>query len=103
MRYEIRADALREISAAADWHDSESIGLGVDLTQAYRVSLDQALRDPLAAPLAMRLPDGAEVRRYRLDRFYRYSILMLLRNGDKPVVIAFEHSSRRPGYWHNRL
>ena len=57
---------------------------------------------PQTGALAGSTPGGAEIRRFRLKRFGRYALLLALID-DVPTVLAFEHSSRRPGYWRERL
>jgi hypothetical protein len=57
---------------------------------------------PRAGALAGKTPGGSEIRRFRLRRFSRYAILMADIHG-VPTVLAFEHSSRRPGYWRERI
>jgi hypothetical protein len=48
------------------------------------------------------LATGDALRRYRLRRFYRYAILMVVIDG-MPTVVAFEHGKRKPEYWRARL
>ena len=47
-------------------------------------------------------PGGNEIRRFRLYKFKRYALVMATIDG-VPTVLAFQHSSRRPGYWRDRL
>jgi toxin ParE1/3/4 len=101
-RCKILDEALDDLDAAAQWYEAQAVGLGVDLVAEFRVRLDLALDRPGLGTIAGRTPGGAEIRRYRLRRFKRYAILIATIHG-LPTVIAFEHSSRRPGYWRDRL
>lgn len=100
--YRILPEALAELADASTWYEEHEEGLGLDLVREYRERLASALNMPQAGALAGQTPGGAEIRRFRLKRFGRYAILMA-RIDDRPTVVAFEHSSRRPGYWRERL
>jgi len=100
--YRILPEALAELDEASTWYEEHDEGLGLDLLGEYRERLAFALKMPQAGALAGKTPGGAEIRRFRLKRFGRYAIVMA-RIDDRPTVLAFEHSSRRPGYWRERL
>jgi hypothetical protein len=102
MRHGILPQALAELDEASTWYEEHEEGLGLALLAEYRERLDYALRAPNAGALAGSTPDGDEIRRYRLERFRRYAILLAPIRG-LPTVLAFEHSSRRPGYWRDRF
>lgn len=102
MRHAILPEALAELDEASTWYEEQEEGLGLALVAEYRERLAYALRVPNAGALAGATPDGDEIRRYRFKRFRRYAILLTTIRG-VPTVLAFEHSSRRPGYWHGRL
>jgi hypothetical protein len=76
--------------------------LGVELVAEFRERLAAALEMPATGALAGHTPGGKEIRRFRLQRFKRYAILLATIRG-MPTVLAFEHSSRRSGYWRDRL
>ena len=100
--HRILPEALAELDAAAIWYEDRREGLGLELVTEYAKRLDSALQMPQVGTLAGTTSRGNEIRRYRLERFTRYAILMA--TIDKvPTVLAFEHSSRRPGYWRDRL
>ncbi|MBX3250758.1 MAG: hypothetical protein KF901_26500 [Myxococcales bacterium] len=102
MIHAIHPEALAELDEASTWYEREEPGLGVALVLDYRERLTFALNAPSAGALAGKTRDGGEIRRYRLQQFRRYAILLASIRG-VPTVLAFEHSSRRPGYWHDRL
>lgn len=101
--HRIRAEAAKELAEAAAWYEREAApGMGAALLEAYEVRLESALQSPGAGALVATTADGTPVRRYRLKRFRRYAILMAELSGI-PTVLAFECSSRRPGFWQDRL
>ena len=66
------------------------------------MSTDRALEHPGSGRIVATTSAGNSVRRYRLRRFDRYAILLADIAGI-PTVLALECSSRKPGYWHERL
>lgn len=100
--HRILPEALAELDAAAFWYEDQREGLGLELVSEYEKRLDLALRMPHVGTLAGATSRGNDIRRFRLERFTRYAILMATID-DIPTVLAFEHSSRRPGYWRDRL
>lgn len=101
--FRIRKEAADEIAEAASWYEEEAApGLGADLLAEYEARLKTALELPRAGAIVGTTVAGTPVRRYRLERFKRYAILMADIDGC-PTVLAFECSSRKPGYWRSRL
>lgn len=101
-RYRITDDAAADLDAAATWYEEQREGLGVELVAEFRNRVDAALQmSGIGAP-AGTTPGGAAIRRYRFRRFKRYAFLMATIDG-MPTVLAVEHSSRRPGFWRDRL
>jgi toxin ParE1/3/4 len=100
--YEILDDALADLDAAATWYEEQREGLGLELVAEFRERLAFALEMPGAGAPAGHTPGGNEIRRHRLRRFKRYAILLATIDGTS-TVLAFAHSSRRPGYWRDRL
>jgi toxin ParE1/3/4 len=100
--YKILRAATADLDAAAAWYEQQLEGLGLELLQEFRQRLALALEAPGAGMLTGHTPDGSEIRRYRLRKFKRYAILMATIR-ETPTILAFEHSSRRPGYWRARL
>jgi hypothetical protein len=102
-RYAVRREAADEIAEAASWYEREAgPGLGPDLITEYETRLETALELPGAGTIVATTAAGTPVRRYRLERFKRYSILIAEIDGC-PTVLAFECSSRKPGTWRDRL
>ena len=100
--FKILDEATAELDAAATWYEEQRDGLGLELVAEYRERTALAMEMPGSGALAGHTPGGVEIRRFRLRRFKRYAILMATIQG-VPTVLAFEHSSRRPGYWRARL
>jgi hypothetical protein len=72
------------------------------MLEEFERRLAQALDEPGVGSIVRVLATGDELRRYRLRRFQRYAILMVVLDG-VPTVVAFEHGRRKPGYWRARL
>jgi toxin ParE1/3/4 len=100
--HRILPDALAELDAAASWYEEQREGLGLELVAEYEKRLALALETPQVGTLAGKTSRGNQIFRYRLERFTRYAILMATIEGVS-TVLAFEHSSRRPGSWRDRL
>ena len=100
--YKIRREAADEIAEAAAWYEQAAPGLGADLIAEYESRLETALQLPGGGTIVATTSAGTPVRRYRLQRFKRYAILMAEIDAH-PTVLAFASSSRRPGYWQDRL
>ncbi len=94
--------AQRELEEAARWYDERDAGLGEELLDEVEERLGTALAVPDAGALVGTTPGGAEIRRFMLRRFARYGLLIAVINGG-PVLLAFVHTSRRPGYWRRRV
>ena len=101
--HKIRQEAADEIFETASWYEREAApGLGVAFITEYETRLEKALESPGAGTVIATTAAGTPVRRYRLTRFKRYAILMADIDGH-PTVLALECSSRKPGYWRDRL
>ena len=101
-RHNILPQALAELEEATIWYENQEQGLGLDLLNDYRAYLDQALTTKGLGSLIGSIQDGTVIRRYRLPRFDRYAIIMTTIRRT-PTVIAFEHSSRKPKHWDERI
>lgn len=99
--HRILPEALAELDEAATWYEEQEPGLGMDLLTEYRQRLAVALQLPNSGTFAGVTPSGSAIRRFRLQRFSRYAILVVA--GASSTVVAFEHSSRFPSYWESRL
>jgi plasmid stabilization system protein ParE len=100
--YRILDEATAELDSAATWYEEQREGLGLELVAEFRERLAWALDMPTTGSPVGHTPGGREIRRFRLRRFKRFAILLATID-EVPTVLAFEHSSRRPGYWRDRL
>ena len=98
MKVRFEEEAAAELSAAVEWYDHEREGLGIDLLLEVADALEAIGERPMAWPI---VPDRAPVRRFVLGRF-PYVVYFAVR-ADHVLVVAFGHTSRRPGYWQSRL
>lgn len=98
MNLVVLGDADAELTAAANWYEQEREGLGGELlAEADRV-LEAIAASPNTWPFA---PGSKVVRRFLFTRF-PYVAYFVTRD-DRILVVAFGHTSRRPGYWRKRL
>lgn len=102
MSHEIREAAADELRAAAEWYENEGEGLGAALVEEFERALDDALRNLEIGAVVGRAKGGEAIRRYRLRRFTRYAVYVVVLD-ETLTVVAFEHASRRPGYWLRRI
>ena len=100
--YRILDEAAADLEAAATWYERQRVGLGHEFIAEYRARLVSALELLGTGAQVGVTPGGAAIRRYRFKRFSHYSIL-LAEIDDNITVLALAHSSRRPGFWNDRL
>ena len=97
MNMRIHRLAVEEIDHEVDYYESISPGLGTELEDEIDTALEMILRVPkVGAPWRRRL----DRRVFVLSRFpftLPYQIL-----DSEIVVLAFAHTSKRPGYWARR-
>jgi plasmid stabilization system protein ParE len=101
-QFRILDEALVDLDEAATWYEKQSVGLGTDLLVEFAACLRVALEAPGVGTLVEKSRRGNEVRRFRLQRFNRYAIVIAIIGGET-LVVALEHSSRRPEYWRERI
>jgi plasmid stabilization system protein ParE len=98
MKLVVLHEASEELSAAAEWYENERAGLGADLLAEASRALKQIAAQPTLWPLVAR---SRVVRRLLLSRF-PYIVYYAIHD-DHVRVLAFGHTSRKPGYWRGRL
>jgi toxin ParE1/3/4 len=99
--YQFEPDARIEYHAAIRYYATEAD----DPEAAFRfvAAVEAAVAAICAAPEIWRVVEPPDVRRYVLRRF-PYIFYCCYRSTEKSVVIyALMHTSRRPGYWRERL
>ena len=101
-RFRFLPEALIDLEEAAAWYEQQRAGLGEELLDEFDSCIAAAIETPGNGSASGTTANGNVIRRYRLRRFRRYAILMA--GVDQiPTVVAFEHSSRRPRYWKDRV
>lgn len=99
-RVRIHTAAAEEAAEAAAWYEKERPGLGADFERAVDAALD--LLEAEIVPLAT-VPGVAGKRGAKRLLLRRFPYAVIVReSGTEVVVIAFAHTSRRPGYWRRR-
>ena len=87
--------------AAAVWYDERKPGLGTDFWDAVRAALHEIQSDPRRFSPLENVQSHRELRRYVLKRFPYLIIYEVVPNDI--IVAAVAHTSRKPGYWLDRL
>ncbi|WP_437287550.1 type II toxin-antitoxin system RelE/ParE family toxin [Sorangium sp. So ce406] len=98
MRVVVLDEADAELTAAAEWYEQERESLGDDLLAEANRVLNAIAASPTTWPLVSR---SQIVRRFLFTRF-PYAAYFVIRD-EHVLVLAFGHTSRRPGYWRDRL
>lgn len=101
MTFEVLVEATAEAREAALYLESRNPTLGDALLDEWEAGLTAVRHDPTRYPVADDAPAGANVRCYYIPRFH-YRLLYLL-DPSAITILAFAHTSRRPGYWADRL
>jgi toxin ParE1/3/4 len=94
----IHEGADAELAAAAEWYEQERQGLGDDLL----VEADRVLSAIAESPATWPFVSGSSAVRCFLFTRFPYVAYFVVQN-ELVLVMAFGHTSRRPGYWRSRL
>jgi hypothetical protein len=95
-RIEVEEDAERELADSAIYYEHRRAGLGLEFAAAIQDALDTIRDAPERSSLRN---DGT--RRHVMRRFP--FIIHYLIMPDYVWIVAFAHTSRKPGYWRGRL
>ncbi len=98
--FRIHQLAEDELADSASWYEAKQPGLGVSLLELIDQAVERIRSGVLPSSPAPGIPRTRDARRVLLRRF-PYSIVFYERE-DEIVIVAFAHSSRRPGYWRSR-
>lgn len=98
MKLVVLHEASEELSDAALWYENERVGLGTDLLAEAARAVKQIAANPTTWSF---VPRSRTVRRFLMARF-PYVVYFDVHD-DHVRVFAFGHTSRKPGYWRNRL
>jgi toxin ParE1/3/4 len=91
----IDAEAEAELSEAVDFYEGRRPGLGLEFEAAARGAVQTIQANPDLRPLR---PDGT--RRLVMARFPY--VIHYVELPTEVWVLAFAHTSRKPGYWKRR-
>lgn len=89
-----------ELTDAASWYETRQPGLGVSFLDLVDNVIDGLASGLLPSNPVPGVKSAKNARRILLKRF-PYSIVFYERENEI-MIIAFAHSSRRPGYWRSR-
>lgn len=92
----IDSEAENELSDSVAFYERRRVGLGLDFERAARVAVQMIQADP------ERYPEWkGGTRRLVMERFPFVIYYVVL--PDTIWILAFAHTSRRPGYWRRRV
>ncbi|MBK7534267.1 MAG: type II toxin-antitoxin system RelE/ParE family toxin [Myxococcales bacterium] len=94
LRVRVLAQAEADATAAAEWYESRSPGLGARFLAAVVATLERVADGPAQY---MRFSRALKHRRANVQRF-PYAVVFSV-EGDEIEVVAVAHGRRRPGYW----
>jgi len=97
MKVRLHDEVEDEIEAAFDWYQLQRESLGLELLSEYQTAIAKIAAHPNRWP---RIDHDPVARSVRLDRF-PFRIIYDPHDGFC-IILAFMHTSRRPGYWQER-
>ncbi|MDF1566291.1 MAG: hypothetical protein P1V51_24885 [Deltaproteobacteria bacterium] len=83
------------------YYESHRRDLGLAFLAAIERTVDLAAESPRSGPLVMGPAADLGVRKFVVTGF-PYLVLVACED-EPPQVMAISHTSRRPGYWEDRL
>ena len=93
--------ARDELRDAILYDEAERAGRGIDLEEAVRRVILRIQMFPQSAPSWPRMEVSHEIRRARVKHHPYLVVYAVL--PDQLVVLAIAHTSRKPGYWRDRI
>ncbi len=94
----VSVPASAELTEAVRWYEARRPGWGGKLFDAVTRAIEQILEYPeIGTPRKGRLPS----REWRVTGF-PYKVAYRVREHDI-YIVAIAHTSRKPGYWKNRV
>jgi hypothetical protein len=100
-RVRIHEAAAEEAAEAAAWYENERPGLGTDFQRAVEAALD-LLEEEIVPLVSVAGAAGTRGIKRLLLRRFPYAVIVR-ESAAEIVIVAFAHTSRRPGYWRSRL
>jgi toxin ParE1/3/4 len=96
----VEGDADEELRAAIAWYEGQRSGLGAALLAEVQRVIDLIEKFPAVGAPVPRVRSRYEARRIPLRRFPY--VVVYRERAEVSQVIAFAHTSRKPGYWRSR-
>ena len=96
MTYRFVPDAKAELDEAIEWYQLRNEKIAIHFTDA----VEEATKRVMANPLIYRVRKN-DTRYCQVDIFPYHLIFKL--HKDEIIILAIAHTSRKPGYWQNRL
>lgn len=101
MRLPFEAEAAEELIATAEWYESERVGYGEVFLADVEAAVERAADFPSSG---VRVEGSAPAHDVRVFRTLRFPVSIITATvSDRRAVIAVAHTSRRPGYWRDRV
>ena len=102
MRLQLTQEAQQDIEVAYQWYEARRAGLGTEFLD----SLSNLFERIEEAPESFSRPEdyaGSRELRQGLPRRFPFRVLFELRADKILLALAVAHTSRRPGFWQDRL
>lgn len=96
----ILKQAVEEAEAAARWYETERQSLGAEFSAAIETAID-IIEDGFLPLSPMPGNSGRNGAKRLILRRFPYDVVVV-RNDDELIIVAFAHHSRKPGYWRDR-
>jgi len=94
-RLVVTSAAAADLTAAYDWYEDQSTGLGVEFLRAVDAVFAAVQRAPATFPSVRGRTRRALLRRFPYGVFF-------VEAGDEVVVLAVAHGRRHPRVWQSR-
>lgn len=101
MRLPFEEGAVDELVAATEWYESERLGYGQLFVSEVTEAVERAAEFPSSGAAAEGADPGHDVRVFPTRRFPCLVVTAIV--AGRRAVVAVAHTSRRPGYWRDRL
>lgn len=95
MKAFLHSEASRELTDISEWYDVRETGLGLDFILEFETAVNLIKQHPESGSLM-----NESERRILLSRF-PYGIIYTI-DGNKILVYAIMHLSKKPNYWYSR-
>jgi toxin ParE1/3/4 len=102
MKLELSQGAEQDAAIAAEWYTAHRDGLGVEFLDALETLLERIETAPESFSRPEDYTGKRHLRQGSLRRF-PYKVICEVQSTEKLLVLAVAHTSRRPGYWHDRV